>query len=102
MNDLKNLKITNGDTLLLKQCQISDQDIETLITVFKEITHLSKITKLDLSNNSISAEDAKQLVSLVGISHIHTIYIDNNQIGDEGAKALLSIPQLRHLSMINN
>ena len=91
------------NTLILKNCEINDDDANNLLEVFSESKDKFKeITTLAVGCNQLTARGAAILANIPSISNITTIIINNNMLGDEGAKLLLTIPTLIALNLSNN
>jgi Leucine-rich repeat (LRR) protein len=71
---------------------------------FTDLVHLSKMTKLvklNLSNNSITSLPSKEILS--GLKSLRILFLDNNQMQKwKNLENLTGISSLYHLTLLNN
>lgn len=69
-----------------------------MIKKIENINHLSKLVKLNLSNNCIN-----KIEGLIGLNELQTLEISHNLIQSTAdCTELVELPSLKHLDMKNN
>ncbi|XVN43365.1 MAG: hypothetical protein RCG15_03590 [Candidatus Rickettsia vulgarisii] len=84
MIDLKS-RIQNNNTLNLQNCNITYQDINSIIEFIKEHP---QITNFNLESNDIGDAGAKDLAESKNLTNLTSLDLAGNYIGDAGIEAL--------------
>ncbi len=89
------------DTKSSADGQLVSVDLSPIVVVDADLADLSSLSQLqwlDISNNQLSDQGAQALADM-GFEQLSLLKIGNSQVTDDGLKALITLPALRNLEI---